>query len=407
LLFAAEYGMIAVIHSYLKDQPNLIDTVNRQRSTAVHLAIRQGKDKVLSWLFFWAGFPVVALAPDCQGLTPLHYALTGKSHRVFVQFLKELDQSAVLDRALQAVRPDLEKCVAEGKSSSDNGWGRAGFHGALEEGNEPLVKAFLVGGINADEFYEHNFKQSHPPLTPLQTATLRQNQPIVQLLLNAGVNPNSKTTNGNTALHYAMYYTSTAIVEALLAAQADPNIQNENGETPVHLAVYSTVAMLEILLRCNVNVDVQDKHGLTALHRAVMIRNPDSQILESLVTANASMFIQDTSGQTPFDFAEGRYCTETFFADRLLSPSFDSRNNELVVNSRLKIKSPLTLTDNHGLCDVLVKSVDDFYSLLNNFENPGFALGFDILREGVVLAEPLDMQFFTGIYQVRSKLMSF
>jgi ankyrin repeat protein len=196
-------------------------------------------------------------------------------------------------------------------------------------------------------------------------------------LLKAGVNPNSAPVDGNTALHYAVRNRSAAIVKALLA-HADPSIQNADGASPLHRALFGRLASPEIL--------------------------------ESLVTANASMFIQDAFGKTPFEMAAGLNCTEInkIFTDRLLSaPSFDSHYNELGVSSRLIIKSPLTLTNNHSLCDVLVSSVDEFYSLLNNFENSGFALGFDILRAELVLAEPLDIQFFTGIYQIRSKLISF
>jgi ankyrin repeat protein len=328
------------------------------------------------------------------------------------------------------------------------------------------VKAFVVGGFNIHEPFSHILK-SHTPLTPLQMATVLQSPSMVEVFLKAGVDPNIKTEDGNTALHYAIWTESIAIVESLLAAQTDPNIRNESGktslhyaarielmvftqallaaradpnirdltgQTPLHYAVRqrsldvveallaaqadpnirnedgqtslhkaADLPVLDALLRYRGNVDAQDNYGTTALHQALDSFPPNNaRMAQRLIAANASLSIRDAAGNSPFDIAAGLNYTEIneIFANRLLSQSFESRNEKLGVGSGVSINSPLTLTNNQGLCYALLNSVDDFYHLLDKFKNPGFALGFDILPiEDIQVLAPLDtfnIRCFTG-----------
>jgi hypothetical protein len=57
-----------------------------------------------------------------------------------------------------------------------------------------------------------------------------------KILLENGANPNLQDTNGNTALHHAVFNSDTNSVAILLANKADPNIQNNQGYTPLDLA---------------------------------------------------------------------------------------------------------------------------------------------------------------------------
>ncbi|XP_044152969.1 ankyrin repeat domain-containing protein 22 [Bufo gargarizans] len=64
----------------------------------------------------------------------------------------------------------------------------------------------------------------------------KQNERLIRLLLNAGVNVNATDYEGNTALHYACKMKNQTIVPILLEAKADPYIKNKDGETSIDIA---------------------------------------------------------------------------------------------------------------------------------------------------------------------------
>ncbi|KAM9326362.1 ankyrin repeat domain-containing protein 22 [Gastrophryne carolinensis] len=64
----------------------------------------------------------------------------------------------------------------------------------------------------------------------------KQNERLIRLLLQSGVNVNAADNSGNTALHYACKMKSQAIVPILLEAKADPYIKNKDSESPIDIA---------------------------------------------------------------------------------------------------------------------------------------------------------------------------
>jgi len=245
--------------------------------------------------------------------------------------------------------------------------------------------------------------------------------------------------NGNTPLHLAAIISALAGVRHLLAAQADVFTNDNNGLTPLHHATKSqstlclflehieasevdraletietelvkcvdkgvdhwdmtgffnaaqngNVLIMKAFLAGGFDPDRQDNCGRTALHIALACIPPKTKVAQMLLAGNASMFIQDVRGNTPFDVGADWNDTEiaALFADQIFSRTFHSFNAKVGVGSQMFIKS---LISPHGLCDTLFQSVDEFYALLDRLQNPGFALGFDIFREKPVLAEPLD-----------------
>jgi ankyrin repeat protein len=329
-LYAAEYGITESIQSLLYYQPEIISAVNRQRSTALHLAL--SSDFGIAQILISAGADVRArdhkgqtplhlaalsnsirdidslfaaqvdaMAPDNEGLTPLHYAI--KRQHIFTYFLGKTDENDCLDRAITAIQPELVRYVGEG----GEGWDEGEFLKASLEGNVYLLKAFLTGGLNPD-------------------------------------------------------VKSTALDLAL---------------------VYAPIG-----------------HGN---HQKV-------QVVRALLASNASMFIPSIiNGRTPFDTAARWNDDEIFalFVNRILSQSSELLEINAEVSSRLLIKSPLTSSNQSGLCHRLLASVDEFYSQLDKLTNPGFALGYDTLREYPVPVEPSDLPCFTGSAQFGSTLISF
>lgn len=409
-LFAAEYGIIRTVRTYLNDSPRIIHTVSRQRSTALHLAAlppaRALPNQKLVEILLEAGADV--LARDYLGRTPLHYAIQMPSHLGVI--LRSIGSKTwpnssdlILDDALQAIQTELKDHI----QSADN-WNKTSFLHALQSNNWPLVKAFVFGGFNADDLFDRHKlfgkNNSYPPLTALQIAILEgakwssdASMRMVRVLLDAGVDPNMKGGHGETALHHAVWIGSTIIAEVLLTAGADLNMPNNRGQAPIHWV--TKLPVLDLLLRWGVDVNIQDNRGMTALHLTLSSLYPQALLAPSLLKAKANVFIRNSAGDTPFDIAARLNYREIdrMLADYLLSQPFQSFNDNVGVSLRMRIKSALTISKVPGLCNTLLNAVDELYYLLDKLQNAGLALGFDILSEDMSLADPSDLPCFTGI----------
>ena len=84
--------------------------------------------------------------------------------------------------------------------------------GTLEE-----VRGALANGADVNERDEEHFK-----MTGLMRAVVRQNEPLVSLLLQQpGIQVNAKDCVGWTALHYAAYQGHPHVVRIWTEAQSD------------------------------------------------------------------------------------------------------------------------------------------------------------------------------------------
>nr|CAH7719354.1 unnamed protein product [Callosobruchus chinensis] len=89
----------------------------------------------------------------------------------------------------------------------------------------------------------------------------------VDLLLEAGANPNIQNDKGRTPLHYTDVLASAA---SLLKGKANPNIQDNRGETPLHYAASIGHAdYVNLLIEKKANSNIQDKKGATPLQIAI------------------------------------------------------------------------------------------------------------------------------------------
>ncbi len=79
-----------------------------------------------------------------------------------------------------------------------------------------------------------NVRETGAGRTPLMT--LLYNTNYTEFLIEAGAGIDLQDTNGNTALHHAVYFARVDTVAVLLAHKANPNIQKDCGSTPLDLA---------------------------------------------------------------------------------------------------------------------------------------------------------------------------
>lgn len=140
----------------------------------------------------------------------------------------------------------------------------------------------------------------------LHFAVSRNNLDALQLLLDAGVDPNALARDRvlyekATALHLAAGHGSVEAAEALLAAGANVNAPtiSENHSTPLHWAAsYGNLLILEYLL-----FKGADKTSLTGLDRAspltLAARYGDTELAQCLLDAGADIEGEEGSYVTP------------------------------------------------------------------------------------------------------------
>ena len=126
---------------------------------------------------------------------------------------------------------------------------------------------------------------------------------VVQLLLKANANPNhEKEGTGITALIIAANKGFSDIVQQLLEYGADPNIQDSDGCTALMQAsLEGYFQIVELLLKENADPNIQNTNGHTALRFAN--QNGHFQTVELLLNHHANPNIRDMHGYTELHFA--------------------------------------------------------------------------------------------------------
>ena len=108
----------------------------------------------------------------------------------------------------------------------------------------------------------------------------------VRELLDAGVDPNIKDDEGDSALIMATIRSKIDVIRLLLDRGADPNIGDEDGETPLMRASYRNTRdnkdIIKLLLERGADPNIQSLNGDTALTFALSSGNGDIvRLLES------------------------------------------------------------------------------------------------------------------------------
>ncbi|XP_002718416.3 ankyrin repeat domain-containing protein 22 [Oryctolagus cuniculus] len=83
----------------------------------------------------------------------------------------------------------------------------------------------------------------------LMVSKTKQNEALVRMLLDAGVEVNATDCYGYTALHYACEMKNLTLIPLLLGAHADPTIKNKHGESSLDIAQRLKFSQIEFMLR--------------------------------------------------------------------------------------------------------------------------------------------------------------
>lgn len=127
---------------------------------------------------------------------------------------------------------------------------------------ESLRNSINASNVNSKIFTI--FEDDDIPLwTPLiKKKSDRDDVDLARVVVEAGANINEKDRNGNTALHYCVYYKNYELADFLIKSGVDLDIQDNNGNTPLLLASYhSDKISSKLLIDNGSNKTIKNRNG--------------------------------------------------------------------------------------------------------------------------------------------------
>ncbi|EES04435.1 hypothetical protein BDA96_04G029200 [Sorghum bicolor] len=145
-------------------------------------------------------------------------------------------------------------------------------------------------------------KISSPKWHPLHSYALALQIPLMDKLLDSGVDINLLDRDGFTCLHKAVIGKKEAVISHLLRKGANPHVRDRDGATPLHYAVQAgALQTVKLLIKYKVDVNVADNDGWTPLHLAIQSRNRD--IVKVLLVNGVDKTRRTKDGRTALDLS--------------------------------------------------------------------------------------------------------
>ncbi len=168
---------------------------------------------------------------------------------------------------------------------------------AILAGDDALVEVLLEAGLdpNAD---------LGGGATPLHRAAAADRATIVAILIDSGVDVDARADNGQTPLMIAAGLAGPETIDALLDGGADPLLSNPKleGMTALHYAAWQgRPDALAALLDSGVDIDLVDGRETTALMYTTFLGNPESADL--LLARGCDLNHRDNDGMTALFWA--------------------------------------------------------------------------------------------------------
>jgi ankyrin repeat protein len=171
-------------------------------------------------------------------------------------------------------------------------------------------------------------------------AIRRKNARAVRLLLSSDkFDPSAINENECTHLHYAYECSSLQIIDMLLAAGLDIDTKAEHGTLPWHFAAQNPdETVMAHLIATGIDVNATDAQLWSLVHRAAAW-NENENILAMLIAAGANVAVRDVDGNTP---CHGAALNSNAAAMAMLIPLCDVN----AVNKRGESPCMLAVIDN-------------------------------------------------------------
>jgi len=188
-----------------------------------------------------AADPALAKARNQNGVSPLMQARYEGRHELVALLREKASELDIFEAATLGDVPPLRTLLSSdpslAKAFSHDGF--TALHLATFFGQPEAAQELLRAGADVNAVAKNAMK-----VAVINSAAASGRADLVELVLQAGADPNAKQQMGWTALHAAAAHDNVEMVEALLKAGADTTLRNDDGQTALDKA---GVAVAELL----------------------------------------------------------------------------------------------------------------------------------------------------------------
>ncbi|MCJ1429598.1 hypothetical protein MMC29_007513 [Sticta canariensis] len=173
--------------------------------------------------------------------------------------------------------------------------GTVAFFVAVERGHPKVVDTLLRAGVDVDS-------KDSTGKTPLHRATRPKSEKLMRLLLNNGLAVDSKNEDGRTAFSANARSCDEFYPKIHLDAGADPSTKGHDGISQLYeAAAKGDVGYVKKLLSCGVNPSTETNYHWTPLHWAAA--NGHFEVVKLLIQGVVELSPNSEQGSTLLDMA--------------------------------------------------------------------------------------------------------
>ena len=259
-----------------------VNATNMYDITTIMIACEKGNIDAINVLLNAGADPNIV---NFNGATCLHCALSGGcspeilqtiiNHGVDVNAKKNNSKTALI-RACEKGNSNAIKVLLN--AEADPNIAHCLHCAVTRRCSKEVLQALINHGADVNATNKSNE-------TALMKAYKSRNKDAINVLLNAGVDPNIADVDGNTCLHYAANRDcSKDFLQVIINHGADVNAVNKSNQTSLILAcVKGSNDAIKVLLKAGADLKIADADGDTCIHHAA--RNDCcTQVIKSIIT---------------------------------------------------------------------------------------------------------------------------
>ena len=278
-----------------------VNVTNKSNQTALLLASKMKNTEAINELL---NVGANTNSVDTSGDTCLLYAVRDKcnietlqaiiNHGADVNVTNKCNQTALLLACKMKIIGAINVLLTAGAepNSADASGDTCLLNAVRENCNKETLQALIDHGAYIDARNKKN-------QTALLVACTMENTESMDILLNAGANPNTTDASGNTYLHNAVSKNSSKeVLQTIIDHRADANATNKSNQTALLLACkMKNTEAISVLLNAGADPNSADISGDTCLLNAVR-ENCDKETLQAIIDHGADLNVSNICNQT-------------------------------------------------------------------------------------------------------------